>query len=79
MVISVVWYNRNINVSCTVVINSTSDIMNVHFQFTSQEQLPQVKCPYPYEAPDQCAAGAGALIGNAVIITGLLVLMVLLL
>ena len=47
------------------------------FLFTRQEQLPQVKCPYV--APDQCAAGAGALIGNAVIITGLLVLMVLLL
>ena len=54
--------------------------MHVHFQdfmFTRQEQLPQVKCPYV--APDQCAAGAGALIGNAVIIAGLLVLTVLLL
>jgi hypothetical protein len=42
-----------------------------------QERLPQVKCPY--EAPDQCAAGAGALIGNAMITVGILVLTVLLL
>lgn len=47
------------------------------FVISRQEQLPQVKCPY--EVPDQCTAGAGALIGNAMITAGLLALAVLLL
>lgn len=39
-----------------------------------QERLPDVKCPYV--APDVCAAGAAALIGNAVVTAtaGLLIL-----
>jgi hypothetical protein len=61
-------------------INNTNFTHNAHHQdivINRQERLPQVKCPY--EAPDQCAAGAGALIGNAMIIAGLLALTVLLL
>ena len=54
------------------------NIMHVQdFVINMKEQLPQVQCPYV--APDQCAAGAATLIGNAITTAGLLALTVLLL